>query len=233
MNDDYDDMAAEELDEADLEMLQLLTEVRAEDHERFAPPEDLWARIDAAVRAEETPSSSVATIEAAPTVGVAPGPATAGEVVPLARHSRSKRRWIGVVGGLAVAASLVAAVWLVARPDSGGRELARTELSNEGLAPFPVAPMGTAVLIDDGGQLLLEVDVQDLEDDPSAYYEIWLIDTSVEGMVSLGPYHGRDRYPVPPSVDPSAFPVVDVSLEPTDGTPTHSGVSAVRGVLPL
>ena len=73
----------------------------------------------------------------------------------------------------------------------------------------------------------------DLEEDDAGYYEIWMIDRNVEGMVSLGPYHGRDRYAVPPAVDPVSYPVVDVSLEPVDGTPTHSGVSAVRGVLPI
>ena len=32
-------------------------------------------------------------------------------------------------------------------------------------------------------------------------------------------------------LDLGRFPIVDVSVEPLDGDPTHSGVSVVRGVL--
>jgi hypothetical protein len=49
--------------------------------------------------------------------------------------------------------------------------------------------------------------------------------------VSLGPARTDGRYQIPPDVDVGAFPVVDVSIEPPDGVPTHSGVSALRGTL--
>jgi anti-sigma-K factor RskA len=66
--------------------------------------------------------------------------------------------------------------------------------------------------------------------EPSSYIEVWLIDAQVKGMISLGPFHGNGNYVIPSGVDPSKYPIVDVSLEPSDGVPTHSGVSIVRGV---
>ena len=61
---------------------------------------------------------------------------------------------------------------------------------------------------------------------------MWLIDSQVEGMISLGPFRGNGDYPIPSSVDPAKFPIVDISIEPSDGVPTHSGVSILRGVAP-
>ncbi|HEX5366505.1 MAG TPA: anti-sigma factor [Acidimicrobiales bacterium] len=60
---------------------------------------------------------------------------------------------------------------------------------------------------------------------------MWLIDEDVRGMVSLGPSRPDGRYAVPSGVDAGRFPVVDVSLEPPDGDPTHSGTSVLRGTL--
>ena len=39
-------------------------------------------------------------------------------------------------------------------------------------------------------------------------------------------------YLVPGAVQPTQFPVVDVSVQRADGVPTHSGISVVRGTLP-
>jgi hypothetical protein len=50
-------------------------------------------------------------------------------------------------------------------------------------------------------------------------------------MVSLGPVRSDGRYEIPAAVDVSAFPIVDVSIEPADGVPTHSGRSVLRGTL--
>ena len=60
---------------------------------------------------------------------------------------------------------------------------------------------------------------------------MWLIDANVEGMVSLGPARSDGIYAVPSDLDVAAFPIVDVSVEPPDGNPTHSGVSVLRGTL--
>jgi hypothetical protein len=86
-----------------------------------------------------------------------------------------------------------------------------------------------AVVDRDGAEeLTLDASVPDAAD---GFYEVWLIDEAVDGMVSLGPLRADGRYPIPAGVDVRAFPVVDVSIEPPDGEPTHSGRSVLRGVL--
>lgn len=69
---------------------------------------------------------------------------------------------------------------------------------------------------------------------PGADLEVWLIDPNVEGMVSLGylaSSHGE--FIIPDGYEPEAYPIVDISVEPHDGQPTHSGDSITRGVLDL
>jgi len=60
-----------------------------------------------------------------------------------------------------------------------------------------------------------------------------MIDTDVTRLVSLGPVRADGTYDLPPGLDPAQFPVVDVSVEPLDGDPTHSGDSVLRGELAL
>ena len=51
-------------------------------------------------------------------------------------------------------------------------------------------------------------------------------------MVPLGVLRpGEQTLELPSGLDLGEFPIVDVSVEPLDGDPTHSGVSVARGVL--
>ncbi|MDH4116600.1 MAG: anti-sigma factor [Acidimicrobiia bacterium] len=63
------------------------------------------------------------------------------------------------------------------------------------------------------------------------YYEVWLIKPDLSEMYSLGVSSGDGVYRVPDGVDPEEFAVVDISREPLDGEPAHSGISVLRGVL--
>lgn len=64
------------------------------------------------------------------------------------------------------------------------------------------------------------------------YREVWLLTADATGMVSLGSMEGADdEFRLPDDVDIASLPVVDISSEPDDGDPTHSGVSIVRGSL--
>ena len=63
------------------------------------------------------------------------------------------------------------------------------------------------------------------------FVEVWVIDTEVSQLVSLGPIRADGTYDLPAGIDPSAFPIVDVSIEPLDGDPRHSGNSVLRGQL--
>nr|WP_233495969.1 anti-sigma factor [Geodermatophilus sp. TF02-6] len=62
---------------------------------------------------------------------------------------------------------------------------------------------------------------------------MWLLDEAVRGLVPLGVVQGGGEVTLqlPPGLDLGEHPVVDVSVEPLDGDPGHSGVSVARGTL--
>ena len=79
----------------------------------------------------------------------------------------------------------------------------------------------------DGAQRIV-VDTDELPAIPGAY-EVWLFGADGR-MVSLGSLQGgRGDFTVPQGIDTAEYRTVDVSDEPADGNPTHSGVSVVRG----
>lgn len=85
-----------------------------------------------------------------------------------------------------------------------------------------------------GRDLSLRFDGSDAPD--GSFYELWLLDLEGEevgDLVSLGQVEvaADGSFTVPDGVDLDEFDVVDVSLEPDDGDPTHSGVSILRGGL--
>ncbi len=84
-----------------------------------------------------------------------------------------------------------------------------------------------------GSSYRLHLDLKGVPNEPASYVEVWLIDRQVKGMISLGPFHGDGDYTIPSGIDPAKYPIVDVSIEPEDGVPTHSGVSIVRGLAAL
>ncbi|KGM14881.1 hypothetical protein N867_14485, partial [Actinotalea fermentans ATCC 43279 = JCM 9966 = DSM 3133] len=80
--------------------------------------------------------------------------------------------------------------------------------------------------------LVLTVDETGGAGDTDGLREVWLLKEDVSGLVSLGLLDGEEgRFLVPAGVDLTEYPVVDVSREPTDGNPAHSGDSIVRGLL--
>lgn len=84
---------------------------------------------------------------------------------------------------------------------------------------------------------VLQVWLDDLPDTGDGFFEAWLIDPDTGAMVSLGPVRTDGpgevtaELAVPRGLDVSDYDLVDVSAEPLDGDPTHSGVSLVRGTL--
>jgi hypothetical protein len=90
---------------------------------------------------------------------------------------------------------------------------------------------GSASVSTSDGRRVLEVDVSDLTRG-DGFYEVWLLDAQAQRLVSLGLLEGDEgRFPLPEQVDVTEYPVVDVSIEPADGDPAHSGNSVVRGTL--
>lgn len=151
--------------------------------------------------------------------------------------SRRRRR----VVPLLVAASLVGAVAgiggtvLVQRlsDDAGGAD---TVLAQTPLDPLPSWQAGGSARVVEAadGERTLELDIS-VEDptETTGFREVWLIDRDVSRLVSLGVLQGDSgSFVLPEGVDLAEYPVVDVSLEPYDGQPAHSGDSIVRGILP-
>ena len=64
------------------------------------------------------------------------------------------------------------------------------------------------------------------------YREVWLISPDLTGLVSLGVLEGSTgTFAIPAGVDLADYPIVDVSQEPLDGNPAHSGDSILRGTV--
>lgn len=156
----------------------------------------------------------------------APGPG------PASTAARRRRRgpWLAaaaaglvvgsVAGGLAVSAAL--------RPDA---ETVVAEVRLEALPGWSAS--GDAQVEEDAaGRRTLVVRVTDADAD--GFREVWLLDAGATRLVSLGLLDGDEgRFALPADLDLAEFPVVDVSAEPFDGDPAHSGDSIVRGELAL
>lgn len=100
------------------------------------------------------------------------------------------------------------------------------------LAPLIPAAAGSARLGDAGGHRSLDITVHGLPR-TSGYFEVWLMDRDHKKLISMGVLgpDGHATLPVPANVDLHQYALVDVSVQPYDGSPAHSGRSVVRGPL--
>lgn len=197
----------------------------------LTPPERVWDAIRAEV-AEEPPRQidSEPLHAVNPSLRAQPSSASAleDELAPRRRRAPAWAMVAAAVGGAVLGAGAVITGLTLGTADAGSTVVAEAPLAD--LATE--ADAGTAVLEtrEDGTEVLVvDTDFSELDD---AYLEVWLIDENVEGMVSLGHLTGdRTEFVLPAGFDTSAFPIVDISVEPLDGVPTHSGDSVTRGVL--
>ena len=90
---------------------------------------------------------------------------------------------------------------------------------------------GTAVLSVGTDQRSLTVHIVGLPEVPDGFYEVWLMNAAPQRLLSLGVLNASASgvFAIPAGLDLSKYPVVDVSLQPFNGSPEHSGTSAVRG----
>jgi hypothetical protein len=158
---------------------------------------------------------------------------------PARRSTTARRRAVplwaaGVAGGIAAALALVVGIGvgqvLGGADDAPPEEtvVARTELTTvEG-----TAARGEARLLDSGGTVTLHVEVRAPGEEPGLR-EVWLLHVDGTRMVSVGLLPGGDvgDFEVPARLLEEGYRIVDVSLEPDDGDPTHSGDSVARGEL--
>lgn len=140
------------------------------------------------------------------------------------RTRRSRVAWavfgviVGVVGTLVVQ-------WM-ATPEPAARVVAQAALE-----PLPGwSEAGTARVEEVDGHRILRVALPG--EAAQGFREVWLLDSAGEQLVSVGLMpRGEAVFELPDDLDLGEFDVVDVSREPYDGDPAHSGDSIVRGRL--
>lgn len=147
-------------------------------------------------------------------------------VTPLRRPG-----WIAPVAAAAAAVIVVGgigAVWLSLQPTPA------TVLASAQLDAFPdwAGATGRATVTESAdGSRVVEVSV-DLPSGEEGFREVWLISSDTSQLVSLGIVDGATgTFTIPAGLDLSRYDLVDISEEPFDGDPTHSGDSIVRGQL--
>ncbi|POH69815.1 anti-sigma factor [Cryobacterium zongtaii] len=164
----------------------------------------------------------------------APTEEPAGEPAPVVQLDQQRRRrvWlpvaaaacaVGIVGGI------VGGVWW----QSTREPAAETVLAQAQLDALPGWTASGSAAVEESADGRREV-VVDLADDAGneGLREVWLLTADATGLVSVGLLDGATgRFSIPADLDLAEFPVVDVSAEPADGNPAHSGDSIVRGTL--
>lgn len=202
------------------------------DEKLEAPPARVWSAIAGELDLKTTdaavaPDTSTAD-EAVKVDPPEPESAPDEEAQPPARRSRSLRATVWalaaslvVIGGIGIGALAVS----TSTP---------TSIAQAVLEPFPDHPdaTGTADVEEDSdGVRRLVVNVGD-EVAPDTYREVWLIRNDAGALVSLGVLEGESgSFVIPDGLDLVEYSLVDVSVEPLDGDPAHSGDSIVRGEL--
>ena len=184
----------------------------------------LWAGIAAEAfgpREAFGPSEGAADEVRAPD----PAPADPGPDVAPVVSIRSRRvRWVGLAAAAAAVVVALVAVGPFGSPPP--RPLAAADLRPVG--EVEVAPVA-AEFVAAGSHTELRVDLSALPDQQDAFYEVWLLDLDEGRLLSLGPLRPDGTYALPDGTEVGDFPTVDVSVEPHDGDPTHSGSSVLRG----
>jgi hypothetical protein len=94
------------------------------------------------------------------------------------------------------------------------------------------AGRGTARAVESDDTLTLSVRASELGDE-AGFHEVWLINVDGRRMVALGVLADGDsgEFQVPRGLLDEGYRIVDISVEPDDGDPAHSGVSLARGEL--
>ena len=159
-----------------------------------------------------------------------------GTDLPATGRGPVSRRWVrwaaplaAAVVGIAVGAGAV-----VISQNRG------SEVTVEAVAPLTGVPggpltadqkrqLGQAELLAAPGGTQVKVDAPDLPPSSTNAYEVWLFGSDGR-MVSLGTLNnGGGTFTVPTGISTKEYRTVDVSDEPPNGNPAHSGISLVRG----
>jgi len=139
------------------------------------------------------------------------------------RHRRRQLLLTSVAAGIA----LVVGLSLFSDDDTAPTFVAQAT-NNELPEAYDGAATAT-VSVDDSPTLVLAFSDELPTEDP---VELWLIKPDLSDMVSLGLIEpGDTEWDWPTGIDPNEYSLVDLSIEPDNGDPTHSGRSILRGEL--
>ena len=177
------------------------------------------------------PGPVPAPVEPAPPAGPAP-------VARIDGHGRSRRArfWlpltvaagiVGLVGGLG------GGIWWESLRQDAAPPVVEAKIAEATLDPFPGWTAGGTAYVEKAADGHREVVVDLTGATGSApLREVWLIKADASGLVSIGLLDGATgRFSIPDGLDLAQYPLVDVSAEPDNGDPAHSGDSIVRGEL--
>jgi anti-sigma-K factor RskA len=186
-----------------------------------APPAHVWAGIERELGFTEGDAAGA--------------PLTSADRTHESTRSRFRPPSAALLIAAAAAGALVIASGVIANQltDSAPQISVVAQADLEALPDWPSSSGAASVTESETGErlLLITLDAPSIE---GAIREVWLLTPEVDGLVSVGLLQGGSgQFVIPEGVDLGEFPVVDVSLEPLDGDPAHSGDSIVRGRLDL
>jgi len=186
------------------ELKRLAESLSDADFDRSMPPPGLWAAIEQTLKPEMT------------------------------RAERTQDRKFGggfsarLLGAAAVVVTAIIVASAFGSADDGPRLVAQANLVTDSLPVVTEAEAGVN-LVQTGDGYALDIDLTALPLASNAELELWVINGDVTDMHSLGVLMSSGRFALPDGVDPEDFPIIDISVEPFDGNPAHSGQSTLRG----
>ncbi|HEV7951146.1 MAG TPA: anti-sigma factor [Glaciihabitans sp.] len=189
----------------------------------LSPPTTMWAKI----QTELSMPVASETIEPTATADhTSESSATDAPVIPL---RRTRKAWpllvaagvVGILGGL-----VISGLWQIPS------DAVIAEASLEPLPGWSAAGSAAVSQNNDGQRdVLVSIEGED-ETESGVLREVWLLNADATGLVSLGFLDGdTGTFVIPAGIDLEQYPLVDVSAEPNNGDPNHSGDSIVRGEL--
>lgn len=206
------------VDPADRALEAVLRDMGEEDLELLEPPDQVWEGIEGAIGRQDDAPATVAKLDS--------------------RRRPVRRILVGVAAALA--AAVIGVGTFVALSGDAGEVLATATLAYDP-ASFDALgsdARGAANLVSNEGKLTIDIVEAELPSPgEGSDLEVWLIRPDNSGnvgdLISLGVVDPGDpgSLEVPPSHDPAAYYVVDISIEPRDGDAGHSGRSILRGPL--
>ncbi|WP_110180925.1 anti-sigma factor [Nocardioides solisilvae] len=220
----------------------------AGDEALVAPPPSVWAAISAelgstpqerpeALRAVPPPApgpvATPAPAPVAPTVDVPTGEPRA-TVTDLASRRRGVPTWLATTAAAVTLLAGLGGGMLIAGGDDETPQATPTVVSTAQLASLDASAQdrGSAQVRRHDDRVVLHVEAARL-DGPDGIREVWLINEDGKRMVSLGLLTRGEAgdFEFPAGLLDEGYKIVDISYEPGDGDPTHSGTSLARGTL--